>query len=183
VAATARTAEEAVERVAGEGTAGSYNPAWLLIGDRGSLHYLAVDPEAPPELRRLEPGLHVLENAALEPPSAKADRVRAALVDARTAGTSLWEALPAVLADHTQAVPATGVPRFPDGRERLAATLAPCVHSDGYGTRWSARVRVGDDPGVPPELLVADGPPCATPFVDVGSLWSGAGGGTADQDE
>jgi hypothetical protein len=30
---------------------------------------------------------------------------------------------------------------------------------------------VPKDPTQCPEMLVADGPPCTTPFLDVGSLW------------
>jgi hypothetical protein len=45
------------------------------------------------------------------------------------------------------------------------------VHTDGYGTRSSALVRVSADETLSPELLVADGPPCTSPFVDVRHLW------------
>jgi hypothetical protein len=114
----------------------------------------------------------VLENAALGAPSVKVDHVRSALSMADLAGTPLWEALPGVLRDHTVIDTEDGPPRFPDGRERRAATLASCVHTDGYGTRSSALVRVGDDDALAPDLLVADGPPCTTPFVDARRLWS-----------
>jgi uncharacterized protein with NRDE domain len=175
IAARARTANEAAEAVAAEVTGGSYNPAWLLVGDRRSLHYLVVDPDLPVVPRPLEPGLHVLENAALEDPSVKVDHVRAVVRQAEAGGTTLWEILPALLADHSVPGPAADVPRFPDGRERMAATLAPCVHADGYGTRSSTLVRVAEDTAEPPELLVADGPPCTTPFIDAGGLWGSDG--------
>ena len=48
---------------------------------------------------------------------------------------------------------------------RPTATLASCVHTEEYGTRSAALVRVASDPGRRPELLVADGPPCTYPFV------------------
>jgi uncharacterized protein with NRDE domain len=172
VAARARTAEEAADALAAEVAAGSYNPAWLLVGDRRSLHYMAVDPDEPTEPQRLGPGLHVLENAALETPSVKVGHVRAALIRAEAAGFPLWEALPALLSDHTVSGTPGEVPRFPDGRERMAATLAPCVHAGGYGTRSSALVRMGEDAAELPELLVADGPPCTAPFVDARGQWS-----------
>jgi hypothetical protein len=114
----------------------------------------------------------VLENAALGAPSVKVDHVRSALSRADVAGTPLWEALPGVLRDHTVIDMEDGPPRFPDGRERRAATLAPCVHTDGYGTRSSALVRVSDNDDLAPDLQVADGPPCTTPFVDARDLWS-----------
>ena len=172
VAAEARTAEEGAEVLAAEAATGAYNPAWLLVGDRRSLYYLAVDPEGATRPERLGLGIHVLENAALGAPSVKVDHVRSALSRADVAGTPLWEALPGVLRDHTVIDTEDGPPRFRDGRERRAATLAPCVHTDGYGTRSSALVRVGDDDALAPDLLVADGPPCTTPFVDARRLWS-----------
>ena len=129
-------------------------------------------PELPSGPQTLTPGLHVLENAALGVPSVKVDQVRSALVAAQSSGIPLWDALPALMSDHSVAVTQADVPRFPDGRERLSATLAPCVHADGYGTRSSAMVRIGADPSEPPELLVADGPPCRAPFADTRRLWS-----------
>ena len=172
VAAGARTAEEGTGLVAAEASTGDYNPAWLIVGDRRSLYYLAVDPDRATRPVDLGPGIHVLENVPLGAPSVKADRVRTALSGAEAAGTPLWQALPGVLRDHTVADSDDGPPRFPDGRERRAATLAPCVHADGYGTRSSALLRLGVDDALAPELLVADGPPCTTPFVDARRLWS-----------
>jgi hypothetical protein len=55
---------------------------------------------------------------------------------------------------------------------RREATLAACVHTDDYGTRSAALVRVPKDPTGFPEMQVADGPPCTAPFVDVGPLWT-----------
>ena len=40
LAAEARTAEEAVDAVVSDVAVGSYNPAWLLVGDRESLHVI-----------------------------------------------------------------------------------------------------------------------------------------------
>jgi uncharacterized protein with NRDE domain len=171
VATEALTAAEGAEVLAAEAATGAYNPAWLLVGDRQSLYYVAVDPDGATRPERLSPGIHVLENAALGAPSVKVDYVRSALSRADLAGIPLWEVLPGLLRDHTVIDTGDGPPRFPDGRERRAATLAPCVHADGYGTRSSALVRVGDDALVP-ELLVADGAPCTAPFVDARHLWS-----------
>ncbi len=175
LAAEARTAEEAVDAVVGDVAVGSYNPAWLLVGDRESLHYLAVEPDNPTRPEQLGPGVHVLENAALDGPSLKVDHVRASLARAEAAAVPRWEALADLLQDHTTDLTETEVPRFPDGRERLAATLAPCVHADGYGTRSSALVRVAGASDRRPEVLVSDGPPCTTPFVDASGLWLHAG--------
>jgi len=172
VAAGFRTAEEGAEALATEAATGAYNPAWLLVGDRRSLYYLAVEPGGVTLPEPLRPGIHVLENCELEDPSAKVDHVRSALSKAEDAGTPLWDALPGVLRDHTVVDTEDGPPRFADGRERRAATLAPCVHTDGYGTRSSALMRVSEDDSVTPELMVADGPPCSSPFVDARRLWS-----------
>jgi uncharacterized protein with NRDE domain len=172
VAAGERTAEAGAEALVTEAATGSYNPAWLLVGDRRSLYYLSVDPDGATQPKRLSPGIHVLENAALGAPSVKVDHVRSALSSAEVAGTPLWEALPGALRDHTALHTEGEPPRFPDGRERRVATLAPCVHADGFGTRSSALVRVSDQRALAPNLLVADGPPCTTPFVDARHLWS-----------
>jgi uncharacterized protein with NRDE domain len=158
VAAEAGTAEEGAEMLAAEASAGAYNPAWLLVGDRQSLYYVAVDHDGASEPEHLGPGIHVLENTALGAPSVKVDHVRSALSRAAMTGNPLWEALPRVLRDHTVIDTADGP--------------APCVHTDGYGTRSSALVRVGNDDSQAPVLLVADGPPCTTPFVDAQRLWS-----------
>ncbi len=159
---------------------GAYNPAWLLVGDRHSLHVLELRADGAPTARRLGPGVHVLENAPLDAPSVKADRIRSLVADAHSTGTSLWPFLPSVLMDHTVPTgpdPRSGaepVPVEPEGEEppqRPPATRAACVHTEDYGTRSSALVRVRADPGSLPEMLVADGPPCVTPFVDVGRRW------------
>ncbi len=80
--------------------------------------------------------------------------------------------MPSVLADHT--VPS--IEKVDDQATeevvRRPATLASCVHTDDYGTRSAVLVRVPADPLEKPEMLVADGPPCATSFIDVGPLWN-----------
>ncbi len=175
VAARARNAAEAVDALVADTAVNRYNPAWLLVADRDSLHYLAVGEVAGVVPRPLEPGLHILENSAYGEPSVKVDHVRAALAAATAGGSTLWEALPGVLGDHGVPDPPAGGHRFPDGRERRTATLAACVHTDGYGTRSSAMVRVADEVDDHPQLLVADGPPCTAPFVSADALWSMAG--------
>ena len=172
LAAACATADEAAVVLAAEADANAYNPAWILVGDRRSLHYVEVGPEPSNRPRRLEPGVHILENAALGVASLKVDHVRAMLDDHVGRGASLWEALPVVLGDHSAPETPPGGHRFADGRQRLEATLAACVHADGYGTRSSTMVRVGEGPGDRPDVLVADGRPCVSPFVDAGALWA-----------
>ena len=62
---------------------GQYNPAWLLAGDRQSLFYVELAADRAPVVRQLAPGVHVLENVALDQPSLKVDRVRSRLAVAR----------------------------------------------------------------------------------------------------
>ena len=150
---------------------GQYNPAWLLAGDRKSLFYVELAADRAPVVRQLAPGVHVLENVALDQPSLKVDRVRSRLAVARTAGGSLPDALLHVLTDHTLP-PGAGNDSMVGGDViRRTATLACCVHTDDYGTRSAAMVVVPEAAEAMPEMLVADGPPCTTPFVDATSLW------------
>ncbi len=172
LAAAQRTAVTATDALVEELGTHGYNPAWLLVGDRHSLSALAVDGKRATEPVDLEPGIHVLENAPLGQPSVKVDHVRAILEAATAGGVPLWEALPAVLGDHSVPDASAGGRHFADGRERREATLAACVHADGYGTRSSAVIRIPAGEADLPEMLVADGPPCTTPFVDTRELWS-----------
>jgi uncharacterized protein with NRDE domain len=155
---------------------GQYNPAWLLVGDRESLYYVEVEADRRPTALRLGAGIYVLENVALGAPSRKVEQVHALLSPTPSAGASLWAALPSVLADHT--VPATagdttGDEQTGDGEfVRRTATLASCVHTDDYGTRSAALVRVPSASDTRPEILVADGPPCSHPFCSASARWS-----------
>ncbi len=139
---------------------GDYNGSWLLVGDRDALLFIdftgLVDPVAVP----LEPGIHILENRALGEPSRKVDLVRETL-GTPADGDEVDAAFRRVLADH----------RIPPGDER--ANAANCVHLEGFGTRSSCIVRVPAGSGLP-RLSVADGPPCATPYVEVADLWGRA---------
>jgi len=183
-----RSADEGVSHLLSVVRAGDYNPGWLLIGDRHVLYYVELTADRSPTVRQLAPGVHVLENVALEDASMKADRVRSLVSSARSEQGGLWAALPRVLADHTLPQATAGsppkddtaprradhaAPRRPDDTApRRAATLAACVHTDDYGTRSAALVRVPEDPAHRPQMRVADGPPCTTPFVDAGSFWT-----------
>jgi hypothetical protein len=130
----------------------------------------------------LPPGTHVLENRAVDTPSAKVDLVREGLGDVGGApaasgsgsgsaldGDAVEAAFRRVLADH----------RIPEGDER--PNSGNCVHLDGFGTRSSCVVRVragagATDGAVPaPRMLVADGPPCTTAYADVSALWGEQG--------
>jgi uncharacterized protein with NRDE domain len=152
-----RTAAEAVDALLGAYRPEEYNGSWLLVGDRTSLFFIDFTGQADPAAVALPPGIHVLENQALGEPSAKVDLVRVAL-GAPVSGDDVVAAFRSALTDH----------RLPEGDERPNA--ANCVHLDGFGTRSSCIVRVPAGGG-PPRVWVADGPPCATAYVDAAGLW------------
>jgi uncharacterized protein with NRDE domain len=145
----------------------AYNAAWLLVGDRTTLVAIEMADDATPVATELPPGIHVLENRACGDPSVKVDRVRALLadVDGLPAGdvpARLWQ----VLADHQ--IPAAVDDEVPD---RPVEVNAACVHTDGYGTRWSAVITVADEAATRPSFMYTDGPPCTSPRLDASPLW------------
>jgi uncharacterized protein with NRDE domain len=142
--------------------ASAFNPAWLLAGDREALHYIDLADEA--RHRALAPGLHVLENRALEAPSPKADHVRAMLAGVESLrGDTLTARLAAMLADHTIPEGARAA-REAKALERPLETEANCVHAGIYGTR-SAAILVVPAQG-PPRIRYTKGPPCTTAWED-----------------
>ena len=148
-----------------------YNPAWMLLGDRQSLHYVDLTGGERTTVQSLGPGVHVLENAPLGHASGKVDQVRSLVETALRKGEPLWSTLEGVLADHGVPRPAVGEDVRAGGRPRPPATRAACVHTDGYGTRSATLVRVPKAPSALPQVLAAEGPPCATPFSDVSAAW------------
>ena len=167
------TADAAVAHLLDVVVPGQYNPAWLLVGDRRSLWSVELTTDLAPTARSLGPGIHVLENVPLGAPSPKAERVCSQVLEAAAGGSSLWPVLPGILVDHALPDGAATATFDDDERSpRPAATLATCVHTDGYGTRSAALVRVPGAEGAVPEVLVADGPPCTAAFVDVTDRWA-----------
>jgi uncharacterized protein with NRDE domain len=179
-------AEPAVSEVSERLDPSKYNPCWMLIGDRDALFSVGLAGAARPHVQRLGPGLHILENAPLQPESPKAAYVRRLVADAAAAPTPAAAPAPAagtapVTAARMLAIledvlrihqPALTEPRVDaTGRTWPAAISAPCVHTEGYGTRSAMTVVV---PAVsdPPGVRVADGRPCETPFRDVTAMWS-----------
>src|SRR4051812_22980972 len=78
-----------------------YNRAWLLVGDRQSLHYVDMTGSDEPVVRHLAPGLHVLGNGPIDEPSVKIDHVRRVVSEAVASGSRYLPAIKGVLADHT----------------------------------------------------------------------------------
>jgi uncharacterized protein with NRDE domain len=163
VAARHATAAAGVENLLGSYDPGDYNGAWLLVGDRTSLYFVDFT-RSPASARLLTPGLHVLENRAFGEPSLKVDLVHDMLGEP-AGGDAVVDAFRRVLADH----------RIPEGDERPNA--GSCVHLEQFGTRSSCLVRVGASPSTLPRVWVADGPPCQTPYAEVGRLWADKAGG------
>jgi uncharacterized protein with NRDE domain len=177
------SAEEAVSRVSATLDPAAYNPCWLLVGDRHALFSVGLAGGSRPEVERLAPGVHVLENLPMRAPSAKVAKVTAMVAreravraarDGQSAETaeSAADALAEVLRDHE---PATELAAGENPARPLAFTAA-CVHGEEYGTRSALIVTipaaVAGTPGAP-RLRVADGPPCEVPFRDMTALWAG----------
>jgi uncharacterized protein with NRDE domain len=182
-----RDASSAVEEFVARFRPSLYNPAWLLVGDRTSLYALDMTGSVEDRslVEALPPGVHILENTALHAPSPKADHVRALLGDNKALqGEILLDRLRSVLGDHS--LPATAVAppaRTADDDEadheseqenrgpRPIETLAACVHTDTYGTRSSTLVSVLAPSSRHPRVLVADGHPCTSAYVDMTDLF------------
>ena len=159
------TAPDAVDALVSGYRPADYNGSWLLVGDPSSLFFVDFTGSGDAAATALPPGIHVLENRALGDDSRKVELVRVALGDPRD-GDAVVDAFRRVLADH----------RNPEGEERPNA--ANCVHLEAFGTRSSCIVRVPSGGGAP-RVFVADGPPCTTPYEDVGALWASLPGGPA----
>jgi uncharacterized protein with NRDE domain len=153
--------EDFVERFRSD----EFNLAWLLVGDRRALFYLAMNEGGGIDVEALEPGLYVLGNGPLHERSPKTDLVRDRLAGGAPTPPNGHQWLRAVLADHT--IPAAIVDEPP--AERPPEIYAACVHTHDYGTRSSNLVTVPAEGR--PSMRVADGPPCTTPFVSVDDLW------------
>ncbi len=161
------TAEAAAEAFSERFMPSDYNPAWILVGDPHSLHYIDFTGGKGLRSQTLGAGIHVLENRALGELSGKAAFVRWQFAT-RFAALEPVEALGRVLASH-QIPP--DLARNPGPRP--LAVEAACVHAGPYGTRSAAIVRV---PEVgPPTFTYTDGPPCQAKFRDASPYWSEAG--------
>jgi len=157
-----RDVGSAVDAFVAEQDPSAYNAAWLFVGDRTSLVAIDVTDGPRPAAVELRPGIHVLENRAYGAPSVKVDRVNELLANVTSLPASdvparLWQ----VLADHQIPDVATDV------LERPRELNAACVHTEGYGTRWSAVIVVAADAVRRPSFTYTDGPPCTSSRRDV----------------
>ena len=142
-AGSAREAAERTRTVARD----DYNPWNLFVGD--GREAFAVSSLGDPRCLSLEPGAHVVGNAALDAtPSPKLARLRERA--RRLAGRPLAQAL-AGLAD---------LCRSHESGDPLGSA---CVHTERYGTRSSALLALADDEGES-SFHFADGAPCENEY-------------------
>jgi uncharacterized protein with NRDE domain len=170
--ASYESAEESVDAFVTRCRPAEYNPAWLLVADRGTVFAVDIGDGEHPVVERLPAGIHILENRALHAASPKATHVRALLdgvegLECR----ALLRRLEAVLADHE--VPDGLSAAAEAGRADIPAEVgAACVHTEEYGTRWSAVIGVPAPTSAVPTFRYAPGSPCSTPFVDATALFT-----------
>jgi uncharacterized protein with NRDE domain len=171
-----RTAADAIREVIPELDPARYNPCWMLVGDRDALFSVGLAGGRQPAVTQLGPGRHVLENQPFGTPTAKTGQVAAlvAQVPGAAGPAAAADALAGVLSDHRLAAahPTSAAPPAPGatGRVRPAELSAACVHTPTYGTRSAMIITVAA--GGPPQLRVADGPPCEVPFRDATGRWA-----------
>jgi uncharacterized protein with NRDE domain len=153
----AGTLDEA-ERYASAQQAQDYNPFNLLVASRAGA-FVAYNHGSRIETFRLLPGLHLLTNLDINdfecPKISRAfSKFNSLAQDGKERMTSveLCAELKTLLADHsTQLDPRSGHPN------------SLCLHLDGYGTRSSSLILLGNQQHQA-EHFFADGPPCSTSF-------------------
>jgi len=154
-ALTAETAEDAarlVERAVGETSYDGFT--LLVIDDRAAIR---LDWDGSLSVRPAEPGVHVVVNVGADgryripefraeagrEQAANADRLRRELRPAPGESGDAWlDRAAGTIADHEYGV---------------------CVHGDGFGTRSSSLLALGEDRA----YRYADGPPCETDYEAV----------------
>ncbi len=141
-----------------------------MVGDGRELFAIDMTGGPQPRVTRLPPGVHVLENRPPGTLSPKAARTGHLMLEGLTLrGPRFSDFLQALLRSHQ--VPAgAGVRDGAGHRPRAAERQTACVHAGAYGTR-SGLIALLPAPGSPPQLLLADGPPCQRAFADVSALW------------
>jgi uncharacterized protein with NRDE domain len=147
------SAENAVRFVERELDGRSYEGFNLVVVDESAA--LLVEWDGRRRVTNLDPGVHVIVNVGAdgaytipghrpdvgEQQAANADAVRTALQPEPSEGSREWlDRAATVIADHEYGV---------------------CVHGDGFGTRSSSLIRLGNDETT---YEFTNGPPCETAF-------------------
>ncbi|UTF53044.1 NRDE family protein [Natronosalvus rutilus] len=151
----------------------------LVVADRDDAFVLEWDGRL--RTTTLEPGIHVVVNVGFdetfEIPHGRADAATTQAENARRVQRELSGAVAGLVSDADETSLNDGVQssdadpiRTPAlewlGRARTVLgdhEYGVCVHGDGYGTRSSSLIVLGDRRG----YAFADGPPCRTPYRDV----------------
>ncbi len=152
-----RSARAAIDLVEAELGERSYAPFHLLAADGDACLLIVHDGDGSFTRHRLSPGVHIVVNVGFDgewfvperrPEVGKrqgrnADRVRAELQPKAGETAAAWTARAgSILGDHDYGV---------------------CIHGDGFGTRSSSLVRLGEQR----VFEYADGPPCRVAFERV----------------
>jgi uncharacterized protein with NRDE domain len=152
----ASSAAAALEHVETELTARDYAPFHLLLADGEDCLLVENDPniEGDHAVHSLDPGVHVVVNVGFDgewfvPPQ----RPDAGREQARNA-----ERLRAVLQSRPGETAAEWTTRA--GELLGDHEFGVCIHRNGFGTRSSSLIRLGEQPA----FEFADGPPCETPY-------------------
>ena len=127
----------------------AYNPFNLFVADGCEAYAVVYD--GTPRVTELSPGAHVICNA--DPDARDHPKVGRLLESAKAAAELPSERLLGALAAVCRSHAGGGGP-LGDA----------CIHADGYGTRSSTLLRLGE-PGAS-AFWFADGPPCRTPYED-----------------
>jgi uncharacterized protein with NRDE domain len=159
----AATATDGVSSFERSAAPGDYNPCWALVGDRRSLYYVDVTQSDRVCSVELSPGIHVLENKAMDESSGKTAHVLRLLGDVGELRVDQVQArLRRVMTDHQ----INQAPADDNERAQLASRAsACCVHAEQYGTRSSMLIRLAASPAKPPEVWASDGAACTHPLV------------------
>lgn len=158
VLAAEASAADAVGTLEATLSPSDFNPCWVLVGDRDSLHYVDMTGPSGARIEVLSPGVHILENKPLGEPCDKVEHVRNLVGDLtdRSVADALT-GLRAALVNHV--IPR---PRLDDtDAARFAAQIsACCVHTERYGTRSSMLVQDPGSEDVEPQVWASSGPSC-----------------------
>ena len=158
------TAGAAAERVAAEADDREYAPFHLLVADADDCVLLVNDGDGrdgarDDGLRRhpLDPGVHAVVNVGFDGdwfvPPARPDAGRQQARNAEAVREALRPRDGETAADWTRRA----------GEVLGDHEYGVCIHGDGFGTRSSSLVRLGEDA----VFEFADGRPCETPFEPV----------------
>ncbi len=163
------TATEAHERIAAAVARHEYDGFNLVVADGGRAYCLEWDGRL--SVTALEPGVHVVVNTGFDDsftiPDSRTDTARRQAANARAVRRALW-----VGGGYAEGAGDAVAPlEWLAGAARVLGDheYGVCIHGDGYGTRSSSLVALGDVQG----YAFADGPPCRTSYKDVASGASG----------